>query len=381
MIPGLIVKEIAFRRVNFLLSLLAVITAVALFVSVITTGRASERETTRLMRDMGLNLRIIPAGTDENAFWDRGFSDLTMPEEYARMLADHGGIGSNHITAFLVRTIEWRGQKALLTGIAPEVFPPGKKKPPIIDAIEPGTVYVGRQLAQSLEIRRGESVIILGTKLRVAGCGPETGTDDDIRIQCRLSDVQEMLGLPGRINEIRAIDCLCSGSGEEPLARLRSELARILPDTEVFLLGAKARARREQRIMVRDTFAGIVFPLVVVVAAVWIALLSMLNVRERRIEIGIMRALGYGGGGIALLFLGRAFLMGVAGAGIGFAAGTALALGFGPDVFKVTAVGIRCDWTLLAWSLAAAPLLSCLAGFVLAMAAVTQDPALSLRQE
>ncbi len=56
----LIIKEIMHRKGNFLLSLLAVVTAVALFTAFFTTGEASKRETTRLMRDIGLNLRIIP---------------------------------------------------------------------------------------------------------------------------------------------------------------------------------------------------------------------------------------------------------------------------------------------------------------------------------
>ena len=60
----LVFKEIRFRKWNFFLSLLAVITAVALFSAFFTSGQASKRETTRLMRDMGFNLRIIPKDTD-----------------------------------------------------------------------------------------------------------------------------------------------------------------------------------------------------------------------------------------------------------------------------------------------------------------------------
>ena len=84
----LIFKEIIHRKLNFLLSVLATITAVALFVSFFTTGEASKRETTRLMRDMGFNLRIIPKETDMGMFWTNGFSEHTMPEEYINQFAN-----------------------------------------------------------------------------------------------------------------------------------------------------------------------------------------------------------------------------------------------------------------------------------------------------
>ena len=62
-------------------------------------------------------------------------------------------------------------------------------------------------------------------------------------------------------------------------------------------------------------------PVVMVGAAVWVALLSWGNVRERRPEIGILRALGLGSRQILLVFLSRAVLMGLAGGGLGCAAG------------------------------------------------------------
>ncbi|MQY80296.1 MAG: hypothetical protein GH151_14095 [Bacteroidetes bacterium] len=78
----LIYKEIIHRKLNFVLALLAVTIAVAFFVSFFTANEASKRETIRLTRDMGFNLRIIPGETDMNKFWTEGYSDLTMPEDY-----------------------------------------------------------------------------------------------------------------------------------------------------------------------------------------------------------------------------------------------------------------------------------------------------------
>ena len=54
-------REIQYRKFNFLLTVLGVSVAVALVVVFITMTKASQNETRRLTRDMGFNLKIIPA--------------------------------------------------------------------------------------------------------------------------------------------------------------------------------------------------------------------------------------------------------------------------------------------------------------------------------
>ncbi|MBA7630414.1 hypothetical protein ES703_37936 [subsurface metagenome] len=84
------------KKLNFMLSLVAIVTAVALFVSFFTTGQASKHETTRIMRNIGLNLRIIPKETNMEKFWTTGFSEYTMPESYVYELASHEGLSYAH---------------------------------------------------------------------------------------------------------------------------------------------------------------------------------------------------------------------------------------------------------------------------------------------
>ena len=116
-----IAREIIHRRLNFGLSLLAIVTAVALFVAFFTTGQGATRETRRLMRDMGFNLRIIPGQTDMEDFWASGCSAATMPEEYVRRLATQEGLSYAHLGAMLQRRVRWQGREIMLTGILPEL--------------------------------------------------------------------------------------------------------------------------------------------------------------------------------------------------------------------------------------------------------------------
>jgi len=208
----------------------------------------------------------------------------------------------------------------------------------------------------------------------------ETGTPDDITIFARLDDVQSVLGLAGKINEIEAIDCLCLTADQDPLAILRKEIGGILPEVQVVQKRTLADARAKQR-QTREKVNGVVLPSVLLASAVWIALLAVFNVRDRRQEIGILRALGKGGGRIAGLFLGKAVLVGLVAALIGAALGTWVVLEFGPSLFPVTKKAIHANWPLAAQLIVATPLFAALASFIPAMLAVSHDPAETLRED
>jgi hypothetical protein len=399
-IVSLILKEICHRKVNFVLGLLAVMTAVALFIGFFTAGAASERETARLMLSMGYNMHIIAKDADMNQFLMTGIADRTMPEQYLTKLASQKTIAYNHLLATLQKRMSWQAPRApgggldvILTGLAPEVSPPeapgaGSKKwpqppwrPPMSFEIKPGSLYLGHRIWNTLGLNQGDRVDIKGKPFTIARRLAESGGVDDVRIQCHLRDAQEILELPGQISEIRAVDCLCFGETDDPVALLRKEIGSLLPDAYVFQTKAIAEARAAQRQMVRNLFA-VIMPFTVIACGVWVGVLAIMNVRDRQQEIGIMRALGHGSGRIALLFLGKAALIGLLGAALGLLLGTALAQHFGPGIFKLTAkTMIKPELALLIISLIFAPVFAAVSSFIPAMIAVAYDPAVTLREE
>ncbi len=374
----LVAKEIAFRRWSALLALVAVVVAVALPVAFFTAGEAANRETTRLMRDIGYNLRIIPAETDMGRFWADGYSQSTLPEECVQRFASRGDLLYRHLIALLQRRVEWNGTSVLLTGIDQELSPVGRKNNSMIFLVEPGTAVVGCEPARALGVERGADVELLGHTLTVADVLSETGSEDDVRVYVNLADAQAMLGLPGRVNEIKALECYCADPGVDTTEELRRQLNKVIPEGQVLRLHKIAEARVAQRRMMADYFA-ILLPVVLIACGAWIALLAALNVRERGHEIGILRALGHGSGRIAALFLGRAVLLGLVGAALGFALGSGFAVRYGPEVFEATAKAIATDWSLLPWALVGAPLFAAVASFLPTVSAVTRDPAVVLR--
>lgn len=381
MIKKLIVKEILHRKFNFFLSLLAIVTAGALFVGFFTMSEASRRETIRLTRDMGFNLRIIPKETNMNQFWNTGYSDLTMPEEYVAQFSSHKNFSYAHLTATLHKKVIWRNQEVILTGISPEIEPSGKKKTPMIFFINPGNVYVGFEIANNLGLSKGDEFEILGKFFTVAKTLSESGSSDDIRIYARLKDVQEITNMNGKINEIKALNCLCLTSEKDsPLTILRNQLAQALPETKVIMNQTIAVARERQRVMVEKYFTFIL-AFVVIACAVWIAALAMVNGKERQQEIGLLRALGYDTKKIAALFLGKALLLGLLGAMLGFFFGTVVSSAIGSSIFKITANSIKPIYELMVWSLIAAPAFTAISTLIPTLLAVTQDPAPILMEE
>lgn len=379
---GLIARELRHHWVNALLGTLGLVIAVALLVAVKMTTAAAQRETTRVMRDLGFNLRIIPRATDMDHFWTHGFSDQTMPEDAVKRLAAQHGVflSFNHLTPALEGRIDVGGRPALLTGLGETIVDPNEGKQPMGFRLKPGQVILGRAVADRLAAKRGGVVRLNEQEFAVERILGESGTEEDVRIYGALADAQKILGLSGRINEIKAIDCLCLTSDEDPLSQLRAVIEDILPEARVLQLTALADARARQRQMA-ERYARFAVPLVLLVGAGWLALLAWLNVRERRAEIGLWRALGHGSPRIAGLLLGKAVLLGVIGAVVGYGLGTGIALSAGPEIFQVTARSLRAEPALLLWALLLAPTFAALASLLPTMLAVAQEPAKTLRAD
>ena len=374
--------EIGFRKLNALFSLLGLTLAVTVVVASQLLADADERETRRVTRDMGFNLRLISAETDLGQFYRDGFSrnemDSAMLDRLATQLTNN--VSFNHLVGSLRREYTINGQNILLIGLSETYVAPGQGKKPMGVVIKKGTIHIGSEVARKQKKKRNDTMYLGERQFTVANDPIETGTPDDITIFTRLEDVQSVLRLEGKINEIEAIDCLCLTADQDPLAILRQEIGNILPEVQVVQMRTLADARAKQR-QTREKVNQFVLPWVLVACAVWVALLAVLNVRDRRQEIGILRALGKGGGRIAGLFLGKAALLGLMASVFGAAFGTWAILEFGPSLFPVTKKAIQASPTLVWQMVVATPVFAAFVSFIPAMLAVSHDPAESLRED
>ncbi len=480
----LLLSEIGYRKLNFALSLFAMVVAAVLFVvgPMLIEGysQATETELDRLearvvesaealacaekeaveelkqaeteaaeelfqlqdqtrliMRDLGFNLTVLHRDADTVEFLSTGRVTRDMPQDWIdKLAADPGLTMVTHLVATLNGEIQFDGKKVRLRGYRAETPQPHKpktkfakkmqkKKTPMGYDIKPGTAQIGYVLGQGRKV--GETIEVAGRKFSIATILTEKGSVEDVTMALHLSDAQELLDRPDAINQIMALECKCA---EADLPKIRAQIGDILPETHVIRDMSKANARIRQRTMVKQkhdklidqqkqkhkriiagqekaleereqtlkhtagqrekiqtlmgTLAAAVTPLVVLVSAVWVGLLALSNVRERRVEIGILRAIGKGSGSIATLFLGKAVLLGLLGAAIGCTLGV-LAVGWlGPRLLDVPArfatdyLGNHYHVPLLA--LLGAPLLAAAASYLPTLSALSQDPAVVLRE-
>ncbi|MCP4449848.1 MAG: FtsX-like permease family protein [Planctomycetes bacterium] len=386
----LILKEIAHSRYNFALSLAAVSAGVALFVAFFALTLASDLETKKIMLDLGQNLRVIPKHTNMDSYYDQGFSDQVMPQDTLANFIHSSGLVYTHLTATLQRKMDWQGSPIIVTGVLPEVYPQnGKKKDmPTTFSITAGHAYVGHLLAEKHGLKTGDILDLAGHTLTVEQTLARSPNDDrdNIRIFMHLGDAQTILELPDQINEIKALECLCLVEGPDgdqaiDLEQLaRDELAAILPDARVLLSRGIADIRQKQRAMIQK-YAAFVMPMLCVALGLCLAVLALMNVRQRRHEIGIMRALGHGTSRISLLLLGKFVVIGGVAATVGFYVGTALAAHVGPDIFPITAQAIKPDYGLFQRAVVAAVAFSIVSAFIPVMMAISTDPARTLKND
>jgi hypothetical protein len=384
-------------------------------------------KTRLIMRDMGVNLRIVHRETNMGDFYSN-FVAVDFPEDYVTKLANANQVVTVvHLVATLQERVKWNDRTVFLVGMLPVLTQSQKnaERQHMAQPVEEGTVVVGSELAAGLkesvlaesdkngngQLDAGDELDVLGRKFTVAEVRPEAGSVEDIQLILHLHDAQKLVDKPGRIHQILALNCKCKGNR---ISVIRQELEGVLPDTKVTEDSSRATAREEQRDLVASkrkaqlklveenqtqqmalvktsreqwerALRGLIaftLPLEVLVAAIVVGLMAWINVRERRSEIGLLRALGKRTGQIAALFLVKSMLLGLFGGllAIGACALTYLLL---PSLMDSLTDGIslehyRPSLPLLAFTVLGAPLVTCMASYLPTLNAITQDPAIIL---
>jgi ABC-type antimicrobial peptide transport system permease subunit len=404
----LVWSEMTHRKLSTWLAVLAIAVAVASSVGAVTLIRAHEHKTARrvaelddeirkITKNMGFNVIVLPKDQNLADFHASDFAEKTMPFEFVKRLADSPDIVTvNHLRPALVRKMEWpeRKRQILLMGVS-GVVPFSHRRDdrkPLSEPVPPGTIHVGHLLAAELQLSEGDAVTLAGHSLKIGTVYPQRGSKDDITVWIDLPAAQEILSLPGRINMIQALECNCASV--DRLAEIQQEISRLLGgEVQVIELAttaiARAKAREEVKAAGRSSvarlerLASVFLPLVVGAAGLMVGLLSLANVRERRAEIGILRAIGTRSRQIFGLFLTKGLLLGVWGAWIGYLCGYVAAAG----LERLSLPEDRLDSMelfqpgLLLWVSLMAPLLAVVASWIPAVLAARQDPAVVLREE
>jgi putative ABC transport system permease protein len=426
-IRQLVLKEILHRKFSYLIAVFATLIATASIVGSFVLLRLHDARTASILKQkeselgqrmdklqddtrksmlkLGFNIVILPDDLDLADWHANDYSEKYMPEIYADRLAESDIISIRHILPSLQQKIRWpeRNRTIILVGTRGEV--PSQHlspKNPMVQPVPPGTVILGHELHRSMNIQVGDTIKIMGKPFEVKTCYSERGNKDDITAWISLGEAQELLGKAGRINAILALECLCS---DDALPTIRKDVAAILPGTQVIEQESRAIARAEARTQValeaettlkkeeqgrailrreRERMASVLVPVILLTCALWIALMGYINVRSRREEIGILRAIGVTTKRIFMLFIWKHISMGVLGGFGGLVLGCAVVYIFSGNFsdIPIGAVGSVGFWAAMTGlAVVGASILSVISGWIPAMIASGQDPAEILREE
>ncbi|MCP4848198.1 MAG: ABC transporter permease [Verrucomicrobiaceae bacterium] len=356
----LVTREILHRRWSFVLGILAVSISVFCLLGSLAVLESFDRVTDeklgemnaetetilkghedairKAMKGLGFNIHIYPEGQDLSEIYSKGYGMETMPEDYVKRLADSDIVTVNHLLPRLTQMVEWpEGETSVLLfgvrGEEPIAFRGPQKKGELIDPVGVNEIALGYELHHRRNISAGDQVEFRGRKFKVARAHERRGGIDDITAWVSLTVVQEMLGKPGKINSILALECNCESL--DRLGEVTKEIKSILPNTQVIEVESKALARaqarngakslrlqekekflqnRESLRQVREGFANFLVVLVALLSLVCITYLTASNVRERILEVGTLCAIGIGFNKVLQVMLSRAILMGFFGA-------------------------------------------------------------------
>jgi putative ABC transport system permease protein len=180
-------------------------------------------------------------------------------------------------------------------------------------------VILGTEAARVLGLTTGGSFTLNNREFAISGVLEATGSQDDGLVFAPLTVAQSILGKEGRIS-MAEVAALCSGC---PIEDMVQQISQILPGANVMGIQQVVKGRMETLNHFQKFSYG-VSALVLFIGSLMVLVTMMGSVRERTMEIGIFRAMGFRRSHVMrIIFFEAGIIAGVAGIlgyGFGFTA-------------------------------------------------------------
>ena len=212
-------------------------------------------------------------------------------------------------------------------------------------------ILVGERLAAKLAKKPGDTLEVAGRQLTISGILSTGGAEDD-QIVAPLALAQQILGKPGAVRRVyvsamtKPPDAL---SARDPktmtpevydrwycspyVESIAYQLQEVIPHSHAEQIRQVAQNEgtvlsRIKGLMLLITLAALFASALAVSAAMATA------IYERRVEVGLMKALGAGNLAVSAIFFAEALLLALVGGIAGFSAGALLARQIGRSIFN-----------------------------------------------
>lgn len=245
-----------------------------------------------------------------------------------------------------------------------------------IKGSEPGEdgVLLGSEAARILGANLNDRIPLNGREFTVSGILEKTGSQDDGLIFTPLLSGQSILGKKGKVS-MAEVAALCSGC---PIPEMVEQISQILPGAQVMAIQQVVKGRMETLGHFQKFSYGI-SALVLLVGCLVVLVTMTGSVRERTVEIGIFRAMGFRRKHVMQIILIEAGIVSALAGGLGYLLGWTTTKGLIPLFTESHGVTVALDPILAGLALALAVGLGLAASIYPALLAANLDPNEALR--
>jgi putative ABC transport system permease protein len=330
------------NRGRLFVMLLALGAGAAVTAALLNLQVDAKRRLTTEFRAFGTNVLIVPKGSSAS-------SSGTLPESTIHSVPVN--VPSGRVTAssalYMIANVSVPQSGKSINAVVAGANPFGIVRVLLASSLNGATslnepapssediCVAGAKFAQLVGARQDTELVLASgdrhDSCRVANLRQTGGPEDD-RLEIGLRTAQRLADLPGRIS---VIELTVPGTPSE-IQNYIANLQKAIPEADV----RPIRQFTEGEAKIYNRISGLLTATVgiVLLLTALCVMAAMTNVAmERKMDVGLMKAIGGATRRVVRLFLAEAVLLGLAGGLIGAAAGLLLSIGLGKAVFGVAA--------------------------------------------
>ena len=330
------------NRGRLFVMLLALGAGAAVTAALLNLQVDAKRRLTTEFRAFGPNVLILPKGSSASG-------SETLAESVIHSVPVNVSSGRVTVMSYLyiVANVSAAQSSKSLTAVVAGSNPFGIVRVTALSSATPATspngpapspervCVAGTRFAQQVGAQQDAELVLTSgdhsDSCRVANLRQTGGPEDD-RVEIGLRAAQRLADLPGRISMVELTVPGTPGEIQNYIADLRNRI----PEAEVRAI----RQFTEGEAKIYNRISGLLTATVgiVLLLTALCVMAAMTNVAiERRMDVGLMKAIGGATHSVVRLFLTEAALLGLAGGLIGAATGLLVSIGLGKAVFGVAA--------------------------------------------
>jgi len=311
------VNNLRRRKMRAVFVLAGLLIGVTTVVTLLTLVGAMKNDINHKLEMYGANILIVPK--TENLSLSYGglslggvsFEMQEIREEELEKIKDiKNAANVAAVGPMVLGPVNVKDQRVLLAGIDVLSFQTLRPWWNIKGKIpEDDDVILGAEAARMLGLANGSKFTMNGREYGVSGVLEVTGSQDDGLIFAPLTIAQSVLGKEGRIS-MAEVAALCHGC---PIDEMIRQISEVLPGANVMGIQQVVKGRMVTLNHFQKFSYG-VSALVLFVGSLMVLVTMMGSVRERTMEIGIFRAMGFRRSHVMrIIFYEAGIIAGVAG--------------------------------------------------------------------